>query len=143
MVDAGPNILYDRLGASLRRAPFVWLVATILLMLLLNDPSARMAVPNGRANPAITMAGVVFVAYAIVMSTVIVPRLSERLRSLGENRLAVFRWTLAAVPFLLSYAAVAAGSQQWVYALGQVASVTLLVATARRIRRAGPAAERP
>ena len=143
MGQAGPISLYERTGESLRRAPYVWLVATILMMLLMNGPLALLAVPNARANSVFSVVGVVFVSYAVVMSELVVPRLSERLRPLGANRLVVFRWTLAACPFLFSYAAVAAGSHQWVYALGQVASVALLVATARRTRRAARTAECP
>jgi uncharacterized membrane protein len=128
--------LYDRLGASLRRAPYVWLVATILLLLLLIEPLATIARPNGSANLALTVLGMVVVAYAVVFSEIVVPRLFERRRLLNETRVAILRWSAAAYPFLFGYAIVAAGAHQSVAGLGQLASVILLVRAARRIRRA-------
>ena len=129
--------LFERAGASLRRAPYVWLIATILLTFVTNDGLLRIAENNRHPSTPIAIIAAFAIAYATVLA-VIFPRVGLRKPSptLTENRLAVLRWIFALTPYLLGYCAVAIGSQQWPYGLGLVTSLTLLVLAARRIRHA-------
>ena len=60
-----PVRMDERLGGSLRRAPYVWLVATLLLYLVMNDPLARIASDSRHASPAVAIVGSAMIAYGI------------------------------------------------------------------------------
>ena len=81
------------------------------------------------------MVATIFIAYAVVAALVLIPRLvlprSRQTRT--ENQIAAIRWSFGATPFLVGYAAVAANAKEWIMGVGFLASVILLVVTARQI----------
>ena len=131
----------DRIGASIRRAPYVWLAATVMAFLIMNTPLRVVAKDQTHASTAIAVAGAAFIGYGVI-AWVVSPRLVARSKApISPDLKLVLRWALASSPHLVGVAAITAGGQQWCYALGMIASVVLLVNTAREARRnARPAA---
>jgi hypothetical protein len=133
------STIYERAGASLRRAPYVWLALTILLYLMLATPAAEIDTPPRDANTVIAIAAAAVIAYSVVASLWIVPRvLVPRVRAKrSDNQIAALRWAFAAVPVTVSFGAIAIGGQPWVFTLGFVVSVALTAQTARDLNRGG------
>lgn len=127
--------LGDRIGASILRAPYVWLAATVMVFLIVNTPLRVVAKDRTHASTAIALAGAALIVYGVTV-WVMLPRLMARSKlPVPPDRNLVLRWAIASCPHLLGVAAIAAGGQQWCYALGMIASVVLLVMTAREARR--------
>lgn len=125
----------DRMGASLRRAPFVWLASTVMLFVIVNTPVRVLAQDRDRASTAVAFVGTAFIVYAVIV-WVLTPRLMARSKvPVPPDRILMLRWTIASCPYLAGVAAVAAGGQQWSYGLGFIASLVLLAQTARQARR--------
>ena len=127
-----------RLGSSLQRSPFLWLATTVLSFLLLLSGLAPMAKSPGSGSTTIAIVAAGFILYGIA-AWVLFPRVTTK-RQKGTPSpaaTAYVLWTFAASPFLVGWAAVAVGGEQWAVALGFVVSIGLLVATARRIAREG------
>jgi len=129
------NGLTHRLGASLRRAPYVWLVATILLMLQL-DSTLRVAVDEPRShNPWIAVEAIGFAIYSVVLwfsyrAISRVTRESPTWRSASHSRGGRSR-----VRRTSSATSGRRGCEPVGVALGSVTTIALLVASARRTRR--------
>jgi hypothetical protein len=128
------NDLVERLGTSLQRSPYVWLVATVLSFVMLLSGLAPMAKSPGSGSTALAIVAAGFILYGIA-AWAMFPRLRGRSRKAAPSTevMGYILWTFAAAPFLIGWAAVAAGAEQWAVGLGFVVSVGLLVATARRI----------
>ena len=123
----------ERLGESLRRAPYVWLIATILLLLFLNSGLARIASSPGHGSTALAIAGVALGA-AGTASWMLLQ--AERVRrGMPPTTFVLARWAFATTPFFFAYCAVAAGGEQWAFFFGFFASVALLVISARRTKQ--------
>lgn len=131
----------DRIGASIRRAPYLWFAATVMVCLIMNTPLRVVAKDRTHASTAIAVAGAALIVYGVIV-WVVSPRLVARSKTpISPDRNLVLRWALASCPYLVGVAVVTAGGQQWCYALGLITSVVLLVKTARGVRRnATPAA---
>ena len=129
--------LAERLGASLRRAPYVWLVLTILVYLMLSQPVSTIVTRPRDARTPIAIAAAVIMTFGVVWSTLLVPRLvipkSQPKRS--DNQIALMRWTLAAVPLVVGIGAVAFGGQPWAFVLGAVVSLVLTLQVARTVNQ--------
>lgn len=129
-----------RAGEALRRGPYAWLVATLALLVLMLTPLSVLAKESDEANTALAIGATALVIYGVIAALVLAPRLIypkikvER----SENDVAMLRWAFATSPFLVGYAAVAAGAQQWSLSAGFVSTVVLLVVAARANRRAAP-----
>src|SRR5438105_1516769 len=65
----------------------------------------------------------------VLFALAVLPRQAARgaPRVRSTNSIAVLNRAFATVPFWAGYSAVAAGGQQWVFAIGWIASVVLLV----------------
>jgi hypothetical protein len=76
-----------------------------------------------------------FVLYALVVSLVVVPRsLAPKMLANGEEgRLLSLCWALAVAPFLIGYAALAAGGDAWPMTLALVVAIATLFLNARTI----------
>ena len=130
--------LSERLGASLRRAPYVWLVASVLLLFVMTSPLRVIVTPPDKASTPIAVGGTFLILYGVLVylgisSRRMAPALA---RTQSANQTAFFKWILAEAPFLVGYAAVAAGGQPWVWAVGFITSTVLFVHTARHLARA-------
>jgi hypothetical protein len=126
----------DPLGASLRRAPYVWLLATVLLYLVAISALAGVAKDDRHASTGIAIVGASLIAYAAVASFLLTRVVARRSRILmTRDRVASIRWACAVSAFLIGFAAVAVGGKQWALALGTAVSAVLLVLTARALRR--------
>jgi hypothetical protein len=130
------NGLTQRLGASLRRAPYVWLVATVLLMLVM-DSVLRTVEDEPRPHDAwIAVAGIGSAVYSVVLWFLVPGHLRRRARVADlDERVAILRWSFAISPYFFCYAAVVAGASPWTWAVGYLTSIALLVTSARRTRR--------
>lgn len=128
------NVIAERAGASLRRSPYVWLVATILSFLVLLSGLAPIAESPGSANTAIAILAAGLILYGIGVWAML-PRLLAKSRKAApsDDTKAATLWMLAANPFVAAWACVAAGGEQWAVGIGFVASVALLVISARRM----------
>jgi hypothetical protein len=129
--------LDERLGASLRRAPYVWAVLTTLLYLMLVQPASEIVTRPVDASTPIAIAAAALIAYAVVASLVLVPRfIVPRLETKrSENHIALLRWVFTATPVIVGFSAVGFGGQPWAFVLGLVVSVALTIYTARTINR--------
>lgn len=125
----------DRLRNSLLRAPYVWLIATVTLLLFLNAGLARIASPPGRGSSALAIAGSAFGVLGAACWAIL--QVKRRGGEVPPQNIVLSRWALAATPFLFAYCAVAAGAEQWSFSFGFVVSVILLAISARDTRREG------
>ena len=130
------NVVAERLGTSLQRSPYVWLAATILSFVVLLSGLAPIAKRPGSGSTALAIVAAGFVLYGIV-AWVMFPRLRAKSQKAAVPPAVMdcILWVFAATPFLIGWAAVGAGAEQWAVGLGFVVSVGLLVATARRVAR--------
>jgi hypothetical protein len=129
----------DPVGASLRRAPYVWLVATVLLYLGAISALAAVAKEDRHASTGIAIVAAALIAYAALASSLLTRVVARRSRvPMTTDRVASIRWALAVSAFLIGFAAVAVGGKRWALALGTVVSAVLLVLTARAVRRTEP-----
>jgi hypothetical protein len=124
----------ERLGASLRRAPYVWLVATLLGYFLLIEPLEQVVDDSRHASTAWAVVGAVMIAWGTGLALFAEPRMRAHQ---NDDKTATLRWVLAVSPFLLGYGATAVGGQSWVYALGFIVSLALLIRAARSLKTAG------
>jgi hypothetical protein len=123
----------DRLSNSLCRSPFVWLTATILAMLLMNHGLTRIAEQPGHGSTGLALVGV---AGAVFGTGIWLWVQSDRPRhDLPKPVLVTMRWLFATIPFEFAWVTIAAGGEQWVFSIGFITSVVLLVISARRTRR--------
>jgi hypothetical protein len=125
------NELNERLANSLRRAPYVWLAATVLLFLVMDSVLVPIAEEPGDGSNLLAVGSIVFIVWTI-LSWTLIPRV---LRSASPTMRLIARWTYAVIPFIAAYSSVAAGGEQWAFAIGFITSVVLLVLTARRTAR--------
>ena len=128
------NVIAERLGASLQRSPYVWLVATVLSFLVLLSGLAPIAQSPGSGSTTLAIVAAGFILYSVV-AWIVFPRLRAKSRKAAPSpeTMAYILWTFAATPFVIAWAAVAAGAEQWAVALGFVVGVGLLIATVRRV----------
>jgi len=127
--------LGDRIGAAIRRAPYAWLVATVLVFLIVNTPLRAVAKDRAHASAAIALVAAGLIVYNLIVWALL-PRLLARSKSpVHADRRLLIRWEMASCPYVLGVTAIVAGGQQWCYALGMVVSVVLLTKTAREARR--------
>lgn len=127
-------------GEALRRAPYAWLISTLALMVVMLSPLSVLAKDSDEASTGLAVGALAVIVYELVVVLVIAPRrIYPRLRNVkSEEEVAMLRWAFALTPFLIGYGAVAAGAKQWSLSAGFLASVTLLVAAARSMRRDEP-----
>ena len=132
------NGIGERLGASLRRAPYVWLAASILLLFFMTSPLRVVASKPADASTPFTVFGTLLIVFGVFQYFAVTSRyMARRLPKIrSENQTVWFTWVLAEMPFLVAFATVACGGQPWVWALGFIASTVLFVRTARQLARA-------
>ncbi len=131
------NVLavYDRVGASMRRAPYVWLTTTLLLMLLMNSALRTVLMGEKQSNSVVAIGAALFGAYSILV-WVLWPRMASRAKkSISTDGIVVVRWVFASMPYWVGLVAVILGGRRWCYGFGFVVSVVLLVLTARWVRK--------
>ena len=127
----------ERLGASLRRAPYVWLALTILVYFMMESPVSAIVTRPSDASTPVALAAAPVIAFAVVWSEILVPRIivpKLRLR-MSDDEVALICWVYAAIPLVVGIAAVAFGGQSWAFVLGFLVSVALTIQTARAIRQ--------
>jgi hypothetical protein len=137
----------ERVGDALQRAPYAWLVTTILLLWIVMVPLPAMLADAGEGSTPLSVAAAVYIVFGAVGSLVVLPRfMLPRLSQTSEGAVASLRWAFAALhrrciagsaaPFMVGYAATIAGGEPWVVGAGFVVSTLLLIVTARAIRAA-------
>lgn len=131
--------LGDGVGQALMRAPYAWLVTTLLLYVMMLSAWSRIAEDADDGSTVLAIAGAGCVLYGVVASLVLLPRyVLPGARQRGSaDAVALLRWAFAAAPFLVCFAFVVAGAKQWVLSVGFFASTLLLVVAARALRREG------
>ena len=131
--------LNERLGASLRRSPYVWTVATILFFFVMMDALNEIEKDYTSTSAPLAFLGLGIIVADLFFALVVLPHQTARgaPSTRSTNTVALMNWTFAVSAFWAGYAAVAAGGQQWVLAIGWITSVALLVRTARQLRRSG------
>ena len=133
------NVLAERAGASIRRAPYVWLALTLLLFVMLASALTPMVDAQRHPRAWIAWTASALIAYSVwswwfmFRSRRMLQRLRDRM---PEDRVAAGRWSWACAPFLCGFGGVAAGGDQWVAGIGFVVSAFLLVLAARDTARA-------
>jgi len=112
-------------------------VATALLYFTSASPASAIAKKPRDASTPIAIGAAVLIAYGILVSAVLVPRVViPRLRATrSENQIALMRWAFAILPFGVGYAAVALGGQPWAFVLASFASLVLTIRAARSINQ--------
>ena len=123
----------ERLSASLRRAPYVWLIATILAFGVMNHPVAQVAKPPGRGNTPLAW----FATVGSLLATAgwLSLRAERVRRDIPKPKLVVVRWVFAMLPFFCGWCVVALGAEQWAFSVGFITTVALLLLSARKTRR--------
>jgi hypothetical protein len=108
------NRVGERLGASLRRAPYVWLALTILLYFMIESPVAAIVTRPSDASTPLAAAAAAVIALAVVWSEVLVPRLiAPRLRlRMSEDEIALICWGYGAIPLAVGISAVASAASR-------------------------------
>ncbi len=125
-------LAFEGVSKSLRRAPYVWLAATVLWLLLMNSGLVRIAKSPGHGSNALALVGLAFGTIGVALWILLQTRLR---RDIPLPTFIVARWLLATVPFAFAWVTVADGAEQWVIAFGFPVSVLLLVIAAVRTRR--------
>jgi hypothetical protein len=123
----------DRLSKSLSRSPFVWLAATILAMLLMNHGLTSIAEQPGHGSTGLALLGVAGAVFGT--GTWLYLQSDRPRRDFPLPALVPMRWLVATIPFEFAWVTIAAGGEQWVFSIGFITSVVLLVISARRTRR--------
>jgi hypothetical protein len=130
----------ERVGASIRRAPYVWAGLTLLLFLLMLTPAGVLAVPKSGASQAVGIVAAGLITYCVVAWTFVLPRMKARPgKTLSSERSAMLLWSYACTPFLIGFGALAASGPQWALAVGFLTSSALIFSAVRRIRRGATA----
>jgi hypothetical protein len=131
--DDRPTTLLSRAGGSLRRSPYVWLAATVLLWFVMLRPISL--ITDGRTADSLILAigTAVLVVVAGLVAGIVLPRRTYPQMSVeaGPDVVAVVKWAYGVSPFLLSWTAVLAGGQEWCLGLGFLISLGLLTQSAR------------
>ena len=129
--------LAERAGASLRRAPYVWLALTILVYLMVSQPVSTIVTRPRDASTPLAVVAAVIVACGVVWSVLVVPRVvvPRSQPNASDNRIALMRWGFAGFPLVVGIGAVAFGGQPWAFVLGSVVGMALTVHAARTISR--------
>lgn len=126
----------QRAGEALRRSPYAWLVATLAVFVVMLSPLSVLAKDSEEASTGLAIGATVLIAYGVLAALVVAPRLVYRkVESAHPNDVALLRWAYGTAPFLIGYAAVLAGAQQWSLSAGFASTILLLVVAAQAIRR--------
>jgi hypothetical protein len=129
----------EGVGQALMRAPYAWLVTTVLLYMMMLSGLSRVIDDADDGSTVLALAGAGCVLYGVVASLVLLPRFvlpgARQQRSVGTA--AFLRWAFATAPFPVCIPFVMAGAKQWVLSVGFFASTLLLVIAARALRREG------
>jgi hypothetical protein len=101
-------------------------------MLLIWD-DGRQLFDNDGAHGWLNWVVIGFAAYAVVASFVLVPRsVAPKMQEKGDQgRLLCMQWALANSPFLIGFAAWAAGGDAWAATLALGVTIAMLFANAR------------
>lgn len=126
--------VYDRVGASMRRAPYVWLSATLLLILLMNSALRRALIDEEKESSIVAIVAAASSAYSVVVWAMWPGLMARAKKRVPTERTVVVRWMFASMPFWSGFVAVILGGQRWCYGVGLIASVVLVVLTVRWIR---------
>ncbi len=124
----------ERLGASLQRSPYVWLLLTVLLMLMTASIVGPVIDDDEPGRTWIGWVALALIGYGVLSSIWLMPRaLVRSRRAISAEQVAVVRWALAVAPFLIGFAAAVASGPQVAMGIGFLASVLLLAVTARAL----------
>lgn len=128
--------LYERVDASLRRAPYVWLALTLVVIIAVMIPAAR---PLVEEKPG-SASWISWVALALIVYTCGAglffssPQRASRTRNrMTDDRFAVVQWTFGVAPTLFGFAGTAGNGKGWPLAIGVLASAILLTLFARQL----------
>lgn len=130
--------LGDRIGKALLRAPFAWLITTFAVVLIMTTSLSGIAEEVGEGSSSLAILASAFAVLEGAVAFFVVPRtvLTEVRRRGPEGQAVVIRWAFAMVPFVVTYAAVAAGAEVWALSVGIFISAVLLIQWARAAGRA-------
>lgn len=134
--------LSNRLGASLQRSPYVWLVVTVLSMLMAASVVGSVIEDEEPRRTWIGWVALAFIGYGVLSSIWLMPRAVARSRrEISTEQVALVRWALAIAPFLIGFAPAMASGPQLAFGVGFLASVLLLAVTARSLAASARASQ--
>jgi len=101
--------IVERLGASLRRGPYVWLALILALFLLVLPGLAPLVDDQDQAKTWMALLATGFIAYGALAAVVLVPRvvLARTRATTSKYQIAAMRWSFAGTPFVLGCGTVA------------------------------------
>jgi hypothetical protein len=129
----------DRLGYSLRREPWRWLLALVVAMAIIFSACAD-ALGDRNLHAWADCAVAAFVAYGAIAVVVLVPRfvVPHGGNDALLNRTTVIRWSCALAISVIGLGGLALGAHTWLAGLAMVGSALALVYTALACRFADP-----
>ena len=124
----------DRLGAVLRRAPYISAAATTVALLLVLSAFTT-TVERESTRPWPDWVVLALAAYTVLATLILVPKIVvPRARPPQSNeRAALMRWSFALSAFPFGLVAWELGAHDWALGAGTLVSVVLLVLTARTL----------
>jgi small-conductance mechanosensitive channel len=123
-------------GSALRRAPYAWLVATILVCIAPLRGVLIVVEGTDEKSMALTIGATALIAYFVAFALVLAPRVIYS-KGPGEqhaDEVAALRWAYAIAPVMVGYVGTVAGAEPWTSVVGAVASGLLLLLAARESR---------
>jgi uncharacterized membrane protein len=118
------------------RAPYAWLITSLVVLFMMTTSLSGIAKEVGDGSSFLAVAASALAVVDGFVAAFLVPRQLEAARSrLSAAQALLLRWAFALVPFLLTWAAVAAGAERWALSVGVILSTALLVQAARAARR--------
>jgi hypothetical protein len=127
----------ERLGGALCRAPYAWLITTLVVLVVMTTSLSGIAKDVGEGSTLLAVAASALALVDGLVAAFLVPRqLATASDRLSAARALFLRWTLALVPFLITWAAVGVGAERSALSVGLIVSVSLLIQAARAAGRA-------
>jgi hypothetical protein len=127
----------ERLGGALCRAPYAWLITTLFVLVVMTTSLSGIAKDVAEGSTLLAVAASALALVDGLVAAFLVPRqLATASDRLSAARALFLRWTLALVPFLITWAAVGVGAERSALSVGLIVSVSLLIQAARAAGRA-------
>lgn len=127
--------LSDRVGASLRRAPYVWLALTLVTLVAFLVPVVRVFRDEPTSQPWSGWVALGLIVYTVALGLFYSSdRMARKMHAkMTDNRFATMLWSFGTAPSLFGFAGTAENGKGWPVAIGLLASAGLLTVSARQL----------
>jgi cobalamin synthase len=126
---------YERVGASLLRAPYAWLALTLVFLIAFVALAGLPLLDEQGSAAWMGWVAVGLIVYTVGTALFLASdKMASRARErMTDDRYAVVRWVTGVSPALFGVAGTAGNGEGWPLALGLLASACLLTLFARQL----------